>query len=187
VAPFTAIQILWVNLIMDGPPAIALGVDPASPGTMERAPRPPGSAILPRRRLAVLVWTGALMATGTIGMLAFAPDPVAPTMAFTVFVLFQVFNAVNVRTEHGSSLGRHSLVNVRLWAALATVVVLQVLAVQWTPLQGVFDTTALGIGEWLVVVLVAASLLVVEEARKFVMYRDRDRDRDGDRAKEARR
>ena len=164
-APFTAIQILWVNLIMDGPPAIALGVDPPAPGTMDRPPRRPGAAILPRRRLAVLVWTGVLMATGTIAVLALAPDAVAPTMAFTVFVLFQVVNAINVRTEHGTSLGRHSLVNARLWTALTTVVVLQVLAVQWSVLQGVFDTTALGITEWLVVVVVASGLLVVEELR----------------------
>jgi len=86
-------------------------------------------------------------------------------MAFTEFVLFQEVNAINVRTEHGTSLGRHSLVNARLWTALTTVVVLQVLAVQWSVLQGVFDTTALGITEWLVVVVVASGLLVVEELR----------------------
>ncbi|MBM3659093.1 MAG: cation-transporting P-type ATPase [Actinobacteria bacterium] len=175
-APFTAIQILWVNLIMDGPPAIALGVDPPSPGTMDRAPRAPGAAILPRRRLSVLVWTGALMAAGTISVLALAPDPVAPTMAFTVFVLFQVFNAVNVRTEHGPSLGRHALVNPRLWIALGAVVVLQVLAVQWSVLQGIFDTTALDPAEWLVVVLVAAGLLLIEETRKRLVYRTRATD-----------
>jgi Ca2+-transporting ATPase len=173
-APFTAIQILWVNLIMDGPPAIALGVDPPSPGTMDRAPRRPGSAILPRHRLAVLVWTGALMAAGTIAVLALAPEATAPTMAFTVFVLFQVFDAINVRTEHGGSLGRHALVNPRLWAALGTVVVLQVLAVQWSLLQGVFDTTALTATEWLVVVAVAAGLLAVEETRKRLVHRTKE-------------
>jgi len=91
-------------------------------------------------------------------------------MAFSVFVFFQVFNAINVRTEHGSSLGRHALVNPRLWGALAVVVVLQVLAVQWSLLQGIFDTTALGITEWLVVVAVAAGLLLVEETRKRLVY-----------------
>ncbi|MFM8304195.1 MAG: cation-translocating P-type ATPase, partial [Actinomycetota bacterium] len=172
-APFTAIQILWVNLIMDGPPAIALCLDPSTPGTMDRAPRAPGAAILDRRRLGVLVWIGALMATGTVAILALAPGPVAPTMAFTAFVLFQVGNAVNVRTEHGPSLGRHALVNPRLWIALGTVVVLQVLAVQWSPLQAIFDTTALDAGEWLVVVSAAAALLAVEEIRKRLVYRSR--------------
>jgi Ca2+-transporting ATPase len=172
-SPFTAIQILWVNLIMDGPPAIALGVDPASPGAMDRAPRAPGTPILGRWRLTALVWTGSVMAAGTLGVLALAPAAVAPTMAFTVFVLFQVANAVSVRTEHGPSLGRHALVNPRLWAALGTVVVLQVLAVQWSGLQGIFDTTALGLGEWVIVVSVATSLLVIEEVRKRLMYRDR--------------
>ena len=168
VAPFTAIQILWVNLIMDGPPAIALGLDPASPGTMERSPRPPGAAILTRRRLVVLAWTGALMAAGTLSVLALAPDAVAPTMAFTVFVFFQVANAISVRVEHGGSIGRHALVNARLWIALAAVIVLQVLAVQWSALQPIFDTVALGITEWLIVVAVASALLVLEEVRKRV-------------------
>ena len=115
------------------------------------------------------------MAIGTIAVLALAPDAVAPTMAFTVFVLFQVFNAINVRTEYGPSLGRHALVNPRLWAALGVVVVLQVLAVQWSALQGIFDTTALGITEWLVVGAVAAGLLVIEETRKRLMYGRRPR------------
>jgi Ca2+-transporting ATPase len=170
-APFTAIQILWVNLIMDGPPAIALGVDPPGPGTMDRAPRSPGSAILPPRRLAVLVTTGVVMAAGTLGVLLLAPDPVAPTMAFTTFVLFQVFNAINVRTEYGASVGRHALVNGRLWIALAAVVVLQVLAVQWSALQGVFDTTGLDLAQWAVAVAVAASVLAVEELRCRILYR----------------
>jgi len=170
-SPFTAIQILWVNLIMDGPPAIALGVDPASPQTMERSPRAPGTPILGRRRLAALVWTGAIMATGTLGVLARAPEALAPTMAFTVFVLFQVANAISVRTEHGPSIGRHALVNPRLWAALGIVVVLQVLAVQWSRLQGIFDTTALGLVEWAVVVSVAATLLIIEETRKRIAMR----------------
>ena len=170
-APFTAIQILWVNLIMDGPPAIALGVDPPSPGTMDRSPRAPGSAILPPRRLGVLLATGVVMAAGTLGVLLLAPDPVAPTMAFTTFVLFQVFNAVNVRTEHGPSVGRHALVNGRLWIALGAVVVLQVLAVQWSVLQGIFDTTGLDVAQWAVVVAVAASVLVIEEVRCRILYR----------------
>jgi P-type Ca2+ transporter type 2C len=170
-APFTAIQILWVNLIMDGPPAIALGVDPPSPQTMERPPRRPGSSILGRRRLSVLVWTGAIMAAGTLGVLALAPDPVAPTMAFTVFVLLQVANAINVRTEHGPSLGRHALVNTRLWAALGIVVALQVLAVQWSALGDIFDTVPLSLTEWAIAVVVASSLLVIEEVRKRTMYR----------------
>jgi Ca2+-transporting ATPase len=173
-APFTTIQILWVNLIMDGPPAIALGLDPPGPDTMERAPRPRGATILSRHRLGVIVWTGALMAAGTIGVLALAPEPVAPTMAFTVFVLFQVVNALNVRTEHGGSLGPHALVNMRLWLALATVVVLQVLAVQSSVLQQIFDTTALDASEWLVVIGVALGLLVVEETRKRLTHRRKE-------------
>jgi Ca2+-transporting ATPase len=171
-APFTAIQILWVNLIMDGPPAIALGVDPTGPQTMERKPRRPGSPILGRRRLAVVAWTGTIMAAGTLGILAIAPDPVAPTMAFTVFVLFQIANAISVRTEYGPSVGRHALTNPRLWVALGIVVTLQVLVVQWGALARIFDTTPLSLAEWTITAVVASTLLVIEEGRKRIMYRN---------------
>ncbi len=162
-APFTAIQILWVNLIMDGPPAIALGVDPPAPDTMERPPRDPERGILDRRRTSRLIATGTLMATGTLAVLALAPDPVAPTMAFTVFVLLQVVNALMVRRDGRSVLDRHTLTNGRLWAALGIVTTLQVAAVQWSPLQGLFETRGLGPAEWGVVAAVTVAFAAVEE------------------------
>ncbi len=99
--PFTALQVLWVNLIMDGPPAMALGVDPPSGDTMSRNPRHPEDRILHGRRLRVLVGYGAVMAVGTLGVLAWAMDnnteAHALSLAFTTFVMFQVFNVFNAR------------------------------------------------------------------------------------------
>ncbi|MFM8973050.1 MAG: HAD-IC family P-type ATPase, partial [Actinomycetota bacterium] len=173
-APFTAIQMLWVNLIMDGPPAVALGVDPASRGTLDSPPRNPDAPILSRRDLLGCLRSGALMAIGTLGVLVLAPDAVAPTMAFTTFVLFQVVNALSVRTERGFALGRAGRNNPRLWIALGVVTVLQLAAVQAPPLQGIFDTVGLGLDHWLVIVAVVAGFLVIEDGRRLVRGRKQE-------------
>lgn len=175
--PFTAIAILWVNIIMDGPPAMALGVDPTQRDVMERPPRPPSEPILTPRRWTATVLGASVMALGTLGVLAWGPgaEPeagratVAGTMAFTTFVLFQFFNILNVRSEHGSVFSRDTLRNRWLWSALAAVIALQVLVTSWGPLQRLFDVTSLGAAEWLVCSLVASSVLWVEELRKLFL------------------
>ncbi len=110
------------------------------------------------------------MVVGTLGVLHWQlgelPRGQALTLAFTTFVLFQLFNAFNARSGTGSALSRYLFTNVRLWGALATVLVLQVIAVQWPPAQAVFGTTGLGAGQWGLAAAVAASVLVLEELRK---------------------
>ena len=107
-APFTALQILFVNLVMDGPPAMSLGVDPVSPDAMRRRPRPAHERILTRPRLVRILLASAVMAAGTLLVLANAPGPepqlglptVAGTMAFVTFVFFQVFNLLGRALRH---------------------------------------------------------------------------------------
>ncbi len=110
------------------------------------------------------------MAAGTLGVLAWqrgtGTEEHALAMAFTTFVLFQVFNVFNARDEVRSAFSRDSLRNGKLWLALAGVVVLQVLAVHLDPVQGVFGTDDLTAGDWLVVVAIASSVLWLEELRK---------------------
>ena len=182
--PFNPIQILWVNIIMDGPPAMALGVDPARPGIMSEPPRAPGAEILTLRRLAGLGSLAATMTLGTLGIYFFAradgDETYAATLAFTTFVLFQFFNVFNARAEHGSAFTRHFFSNRLLWLALLGVIVLQVLAVHWPPLQAVFRTTALSATDWGLAIAVASSVLVVEELRKLLVKLIRRR---GDKAK----
>lgn len=74
-APFTALQILFVNLVMDGPPAMSLGVDPVSPDAMKRKPRPAGERILSRQRLTRILLASTVMAAGTLAVLIWAPAP----------------------------------------------------------------------------------------------------------------
>ncbi|MDP1525524.1 MAG: calcium-translocating P-type ATPase, PMCA-type [Rhodocyclaceae bacterium] len=171
--PFTAIQILWVNIIMDGPPAMTLGVEPARPGIMQERPRSKEAAILSAPRLWRIALYGATMAVGTLSVYGWAMQSgdvtKAMTLAFTTFVLFQFFNIFNARTEHGSAFNSQFFSNGKLWLALLAVVALQVVAVHWGPAQAIFDTVDLTLVEWGVAAAVASSTLLLEEARKLLV------------------
>jgi P-type Ca2+ transporter type 2C len=168
--PFNPIQILWVALIMDGPPAVALALDSPRPGIMSEPPRRADSSMLTLRRLGKIWAFGATMAIGTIGVLYYGltstNEAQAMTLAFTTFVLFQVFNVFNARAERGSAFNKSFFANRLLWASLVMVLVLQALAVHWVPAQDIFRTTDLTMSQWLLAVCVAASVLVFEETRK---------------------
>ncbi|HET6533618.1 MAG TPA: cation-translocating P-type ATPase [Actinoplanes sp.] len=176
-APFTALQILFVNLVMDGPPAMSLGVDPVSPDAMERPPRPRGERILTRRRLIRILLASSVMAAGTLAVLVWAPGPepelgqttVAGTMAFVTFVLFQAFNLLNVRHDTRSVFSRETLENKSAFAATGAVVLMLVLLVEMDVLHGLFATMDLTSGQWLACVAVAATILVAGEIVKAVL------------------
>jgi Ca2+-transporting ATPase len=173
--PFNPIQLLWINLIMDGPPAMALGVDPDTPGEMDHPPRGAGQQILSRRRLGEVAVQGLVMAAATLGVLAWADHRYgterALTLAFTTFVLMQVVNALNVRDEQRSLFTRATLTNRSLYIALAGVVILQVLAVQLQVGQNVFGTTTLTFSDWAIATGLALTLALIEETTKAVRRR----------------
>ncbi len=179
--PFTAIAILWVNIIMDGPPAMALGLDRGDADIMDRSPRPPDERILTRRRWIAVGVAAATMAIGTLAVLAWAPgdEPqpgvatVAGTMGFNTFVLFQAFNIMNVRSERGSAASRFTFTNWRLWSAVGLVLSLQVAITHVAWLQRLFDLTSISLEQWAICAAVASSVLVVEEVRKAVLRRVR--------------
>ncbi|MCC6902629.1 MAG: cation-translocating P-type ATPase [Polyangiaceae bacterium] len=169
-SPFTAIQLLWINIIMDGPPAMTLGLDPPRPGIMTEPPRKRSDAILTWRRFLALLFYGSVMAVGTLLAfrhgLAEGGERYGLTLAFTTFVLFQIFNVFNARAEGHSALTRASLRNSRLWLALAAVLLLQVVVVMWAPARLLFGTEALSLRDWLLAGAIASGVLVAEEARK---------------------
>ena len=168
--PFNPIQILWVNMIMDGPPAMALGVEPARDGLMREPPRSPQADIMPWQRIGKLAAFGLTMTAGTLAVYWYAmrsgDAPRALTLTFTTFVLFQFFNVFNARAETGSAFNRHFFSNRMLWLALTAVLALQVAVVHWAPAQAIFDTTHLSAADWAVAAAVASSVLLLEEARK---------------------
>ena len=176
--PFTALQILWVNIIMDGPPAMALGMDPPGRSLMTDRPRVPAARILSTKRVGVLASNGLVMAVGTLAVLAYGidtgPQTWALTMAFTTFVLFQMFNALNARSDVATALHRDSLRNRSLWLALGAVLALQVIAVHFGPVQRIFGTTSFSAGDWVLCLAVASTVLWAEELRKLVVRRRSD-------------
>ena len=168
--PFNPIQILWVAMIMDGPPAVSLALDAARAGIMGDAPRHRAEPVLPWPRLVRIAAFGLTMMAGTLAVLYFAintgHDSSALTLAFTTFVLFQFFNVFNARVEMGSTFSAGFFKNRMLWASLAAVIGLQALAVHWPPAQSIFGTTDLSATQWVVAICVASSVLFLEEGRK---------------------
>src|ERR671911_114785 len=181
VLPLLATQILWINLITDGAPALALGLDPADPEVMNRPPRPRGSGVITRRMWGGIAFVGIIMAVGTLlvldyglpgGLIQGSGDlPYARTMAFTTLVLFQLFNAPNARSDERSAFHR-LFRNPWLRGALVLSLALQILVVYTPFLQPAFGTVSLNLGDWLVCVAGASSVLWLRELRKlFVSQR----------------
>ncbi|MGR9036395.1 MAG: cation-translocating P-type ATPase [Gammaproteobacteria bacterium] len=168
--PFTAVQLLWINIIMDGPPAMSLGIDPCRRDSMTEPPREIEARILSMRRFANLFIYGLTMAAGTLGVLYYGLQSGgfehAKTLAFTTFVLFQVFNVFNARSEKYSTFNRHFFDNPMLWLSLFGIILLQTLVIHWTPAQSIFHTTALTRQDWLIAAGTASSVLILEELRK---------------------
>ena len=175
--PFAAVAILWVNIIMDGPPAMALGLDHGDSDIMRRQPRPTDERILTRKRWTAILYSSLIMAVGTLAVLIWAPGPeaeagiptVAGTMAFNTFVLFQFFNILNVRSDRNTVFRRLTLTNNKLWIALSAVLVLQVMVTHVGFMQRLFDTMSISASQWLICIAISSSVLWLEEIRKFVV------------------
>ncbi|WP_018262086.1 cation-translocating P-type ATPase [Methylobacterium sp. WSM2598] len=190
VLPLTATQILWINFVTDGAPALALGVDPADPAAMRRPPRPRGEGVLTRRMWEGIAFVGLVTACSTLVVLdACLPGgfiegdgtlAYAQTMTFTTLVLSQLFNVLNTRSEDRSA--REGLFRNRwLWAAIALSLLLQVAAVSVPVLQRAFSTVSLGVGDWAICAAAASSVLVLGEARKWLIRAAGRRRRTGQR------
>ncbi len=177
VLPLLVTQILWINLVTDGPPALALGIDPPDAELMQQPPRPVGERVITRHMWWGIAFVGSVMASGTLFVLdAALPGGFvegtgtlryAQTMAFTTLMLFQIFNVLNARSDERSAFV-HLFTNAWLWAAIAGSVALQVVVVYVPFLQRAFGTTALGGGDWVLCTVVASSVLWLREASKII-------------------
>lgn len=177
VLPLLATQLLWINLVTDGAPALALGVDPADAGLMRRPPRPPGEGVVTPRMWRGVVFVGAVIAAGTLYVLdAALPGGFvegrgtlrhAQTLAFTTLTLAQLFNVFNARSDTRSAFAG-LFANPWLWAAVGGSVALQGLVLYVPTLQRAFGTVGLSAGDWLRCVAVASAVLWTREAAKLV-------------------
>jgi Ca2+-transporting ATPase len=180
VLPLLATQILWVNLITDSAPALAMGVDPETDDVMARRPRKMTDRIIDTRMWLGALFIGTVIAVATLLTLdIFLPGglveghdslTVARTAAFTTLVLAQLFNVFNCRSETTSAFHR-LLVNPWLWAAVGFGLLAQLLVVEVPFLQKAFGTASLVVTHWLICVALASTVLWFDEARKLAIRR----------------
>ncbi|MGQ0749557.1 MAG: cation-translocating P-type ATPase [Betaproteobacteria bacterium] len=180
VLPLLATQILWINLITDSGPALAMGIDPQTDDVMARRPRALSQRVIDSKMWRTVIEIGVVMAAVTLLTLdTYLPGGLidgdrdlanARTAAFTVLVFAQLFNALNARSESTSAF--HLLfVNPWLWGAIALSLALQI-AVVHVPLMNVaFGTSPLSWDQWMVCAAMGSIVLWAAEARKWFSRR----------------
>ena len=172
--PLIAIMILWINLVTDGLPALALSVDPAEPNIMERKPRKNHDKIVSNAIIVRMLLVGIVMMVGTLAIFTLSnPDEnlaYAQTMAFSTLMFFQMFNVLNCRSEFSSLFKIGVFSNMRLWGAIIVSLLLQALVIN-TPLSRFFSTVPLSMMDWLTVILVASSVFIIVEIYKYAVVK----------------
>ncbi len=176
--PLLATQILWVNLLTDTAPALAMGVDPPVDDMMSRPPRRSTDRVIDTRMWVGIVWIG--LVTAAVSLAAFdlghdggllggsGPLERGRTMAFTTLVLAQLFNTINARSDRVTAFHR-LFTNPLLWAALALSTLLQVAVVHLGFMNRAFETVPLGPGHWAICLGLASIVLWAAEARKLAV------------------
>lgn len=180
VLPLVATQILWINLVTDSGPALAMGVDPSVEDVMARPPRRSTDRVVDGSMWAGVLLVGAVMAVATLltldfflpgGLIenAYSTDDLdtARTAAFTTLVFAQLFNTFNSRSETVSAFS-HLFVNRWLWASIALGALLQMVVVHVPLFQAAFSTAPLDLVHWGVAIALGSLVLWVDELRKVV-------------------
>ncbi|HEX2850997.1 MAG TPA: HAD-IC family P-type ATPase [Acidimicrobiales bacterium] len=171
--PLLPAQILWINLVTDGPPAVALGLEPAEPDTMTRPPRPASESILGRGLWQHALWIGLLMAGVSLAVQVLARAAGWPerTMVFTTLAFLQLGNALAVRSERHSAVHLGLRSNPWLMYAVALGVGAQLAAVYAPGVRSLFDTTPLTAVQLAVVLVASSAAFVAVEIEKLVRRR----------------
>ena len=164
--PLLPIQILWVNLVTDGLPAMALGVDPKEKNLMRLSPRKPDESVFARGLGRKIAFRGMMIALMTIVVYilafnySFGSLEYARSAAFTILVVSQLCHVFDCRSEKYSIFERKES-NIYLYLAVALSLTMQ-LAVLYVPfMQDIFQTAPLDILTWAVIILLASSLSIV--------------------------
>jgi Ca2+-transporting ATPase len=175
--PLLPLQILWVNLVTDGLPGIALAQEKGEPGVMQRPPFKPTESIFSRGLGGQIIWIGSLMGLVSlvVGYVAWRNDPGGhwQTMVFTTLVLSQMGNALAIRSNKLSLFSIGFFSNRLMVNAVLGTLALQLLLIYLPPLQSIFNTEALSLAE--LVICLAASIVVfvvIEIYKWFLRRRD---------------
>lgn len=160
--PLNPVQLLWINIIMDGPPAQSLGVE-ASDKKIMKIP-PSDENILSRDNLLHILLVGLVMSAGTLAVYMYelsigTPQILASTIAFTVFVMYQLFNVFNCKSNSNKR-------NNTLIIAVVLSFILQICAIYIPALQKIFKTVAIPPESWILILVASLSIFVAEKIIK---------------------
>jgi Ca2+-transporting ATPase len=170
------IQILWINLVTDGLPALALGVEPTDPDVMDRPPRDPSEPPITRLMAYRIIAIGIIMAIGTLASFwieysATGNVTRARTVAFCTLVLFQMFFVFSARSERRTVFGLGIRSNMKLVYAVLVSIGLQLVVVYLPVFNEVFRTEPIGLSEWLIIIPIALSALIINDIWKVIKRR----------------
>jgi len=178
VLPLVALQLLWVNLVTDGLPALALAVDPAEPDIMRQSPRKRKESVFSRSLITFIGGAGLWTMAATLGVFLWAllsdKDHVeAQCLCFATLIMLELFNCFNCRSERYSIFKVSPFANKWLLAAVASSLALSLMVIYVPFFQGPFNTYSLSLIDWGVVVLAGFSIVIVVEIGKFAASRRR--------------
>ncbi|PUD98458.1 MAG: carbonate dehydratase, partial [Candidatus Sedimenticola endophacoides] len=175
--PLTPVQILWVNMITAVTLALALAFEPSERDVMGRAPRDPGEPVLKPLFLWRIAFVSVILMSGTFGLFIWvqgqgADIAQARTVAVNTLVMYEIFYLFNSRYILAPVLSREGLLGNRYaLIAILLLILFQQLFTYWGPMQTLFGTADIGAGTWLLIVLVASSVLFLVELEKLVIRR----------------
>jgi Ca2+-transporting ATPase len=173
--PFSTLAVLWINFLVQVPIAMALGFDKPSPGLMDRKPRPLSQPVLSRSQWVRIGFTGLLIAIGTLVLEAIyegqAGQQLARTMGFVVFSLFNIALGLSARSETETVFNRDNLSDRRQLQLYGLALLFILLPVEFGIGDRFLETTPISGQQWLVCILFAVGVLLVDEVIKFFMRR----------------
>ncbi|KJH45740.1 calcium-transporting P-type ATPase, PMR1-type [Dictyocaulus viviparus] len=175
--PLNAMQILWINIIMDGPPAQSLGVEPVDDDIIRQPPRNVRQPMLSVQLMIDILSSAAIIVVGTLSIFykeMSADNKVTPrdtTMTFTCFVLFDMWNALSCRSS------RKMIWQIGLWRnrmfciAVSASLICQLLVIYWSPLQHIFQTEGLSLLDIVLLSTMTSSVFIFNETKKYIGLR----------------
>ena len=172
--PLNAMQILWINIIMDGPPAQSLGVEPVDRDVMNKPPRQVSKPVLSWRILFGAILNACVIVLGVMWVFQHEMQDTFitrrdTTMTFTCFVLCDMFNALSCRSQEKSVFQLGFFTNTTFLIAVGFSLFGQLMVIYFPPLQSIFQTESLTMNDLLKLTAIASSVWIVDEGRKFIL------------------
>lgn len=182
--PLNAMQILWINIIMDGPPAQSLGVEPVDDDIIRQRPRNTKQPMLTGKLIADILMSAAIIVVGTLSVFykeMSVDNKVTPrdtTMTFTCFVLFDMWNALSCRSSRKMIWQIGIRRNRMFCLAVSASLICQLLVIYWAPLQHIFQTEALSLFDLIFLTTITSTVFIFNETRKYFNLRSKSLNHD---------